>query len=283
MSLEVPRCPSPVHWTRRSSAIREAHEAPKARNSKTSRRIQFGCTAALVSAGTGISRTVFRTRHVRRQKGVAAPSPKMQVKPSSVYFLLVVSCLSLLGLTMPMPAYPTIRAQYQLSTAQTGFVSSCLSLGMLFAVSILPICSDSMGRRNVLMFSMFCTSFLFGFQVYALQHLTFWHFLAARWFTGLFAGCNPIFKAYLADVVPAERLPRFMVFREASATFAFIIGPLLGGYMIKEMGVKGPFLLTCLCHMVGFGLLLTQVEEAEKHSVTEEETDANNNQVEEQK
>lgn len=35
--------------------------------------------------------------------------------------------------------------------------------------------------------------------------------------------------------------------------------------------------------MVGFGLLLTQVEEAEKHSVTEEETDANNNQVEEQK
>ena len=38
-------------------------------------------------------------------------------------------------------------------------------------------------------------------------------------------------QAYLADVVPSERLPRFMVFREASATLAFIIGPTVGGYL----------------------------------------------------
>ena len=41
-------------------------------------------------------------------------------------------------------------------------------------------------------------------------------------------------QAYLADVVPSERLPRFMVFREASATLAFIIGPTVGGYLTKD-------------------------------------------------
>lgn len=58
---------------------------------------------------------------------------------------------------------------------------------------------------------------------------------------------KPSDQAYLADVVPAERLPRFMVFREASATFAFIIGPLLGGYMIKAcrcLKIRSPYTLT---------------------------------------
>lgn len=84
----------------------------------------------------------------------------------------------------------------------------------------------------------------------------FRRFLIARSITGLFAGCNPVFKAgrghlglqgvasqyplaqaYLADVVPSERLPRFMVLREASATLAFIIGPTVGGFLTMDPGV----------------------------------------------
>ena len=61
-----------------------------------------------------------------------------------------------------------------------------------------------------------------------------------------------------------------MVFREASATFAFILGPLLGGFLISNLGITGPFGLTCIFHMSGMLLLKCCVEEAEKHSVVGE-------------
>jgi len=191
----------------------------------------------------------------------------MQVSARSVYVLLIASCLSLLGFTMPSPALPLIRSQFDLEDWQTGLVSSSMSLGMLFAVLFWPGYSDSMGRRKVLMISLFSTSVLFGLQVWVLnQHYGLRTFLAVRCFTGLFAGCNPIFKAYLADVVPSERLPRFMVFREASATLAFIIGPTVGGYLTKDFGIVGPFVATCLAHLAGAILLSGFVEEAKQHS-----------------
>eukprot|EP00435_Cladocopium_sp_Y103_P035187 s125_g9.t1 len=169
----------------------------------------------------------------------ASPSTTMQVSEKSVKWLLFASCLSLLGFTMPGPALPGIRSKYELLPWETGFIASSLSVGMLFAVSFWPHRSDSMGRRKVLMGSLFATSLLFLLQVCALNsNLGFWTFALARIATGLFAGCNPIFKAYLADVVPSDRLPFFMVYREASATMAFIVGPTLGGILTTDRGTK---------------------------------------------
>jgi hypothetical protein len=42
----------------------------------------------------------------------------------------------------------------------------------------------------------------------------------------------------LADVVPSDRLPFYMVFREASATMAFIIGPIVGGILTLDRVTK---------------------------------------------
>jgi len=42
----------------------------------------------------------------------------------------------------------------------------------------------------------------------------------------------------LADVVPLDRLPFYMVFREASATMAFIIGPIVGGILTLDRVTK---------------------------------------------
>ncbi|CAJ1415894.1 unnamed protein product, partial [Effrenium voratum] len=185
------------------------------------------------------------------------------VSNRSIYVLLIVSCLSLLGLTMPSPALPLIRSHFGLVDWQTGLVSSCMSLGMLAAVAVWPSYSDTLGRKKVLTLSLFCTAGLFCGQVMKLKPgSSFQEFLLMRFLTGLFAGCNPIFKAYLADVVPSEQLPRFMVFREASATLAFIIGPALGGFLCMDRGLQGPFFATILAHLAGALLLLGFVEEA---------------------
>ena len=49
---------------------------------------------------------------------------------------------------------------------------------------------------------------------------------------------NGISQAYLADVVPSDRLPFYMVYREASATMAFIVGPTVGGILTMDRVTK---------------------------------------------
>ena len=71
-------------------------------------------------------------------------------------------------------------------------------------------------------------------------------------------------------MVPAERLPFYMVFREASATAAFVLGPLLGGYLTTELGIVGPFVATFFAHCLGCLLLLSKVEETTQHSERKE-------------
>lgn len=42
----------------------------------------------------------------------------------------------------------------------------------------------------------------------------------------------------MADVVLSDRLPFYMVYREASATMAFIIGPTVGGILTTDRVTK---------------------------------------------
>lgn len=195
----------------------------------------------------------------------------MQVSEKSVKWLLFASCLSLLGFTLPGPALPGIRSQYTLPSWLTGLVASSMSLGMLIAVLYWPHKSDSWGRRRVLVLSLFVTSVLYAVQALALNYVGFRYFVLARVVTGFFAGCNPIFKAYLADVVPSDRLPFYMVYREASATMAFIVGPTVGGILTMYFGITAPFLATAVAHCIGVIVLLFCVEEAKRH-VDEEGT-----------
>ena len=133
---------------------------------------------------------------------------------------------------------------------------------MLAAVLYWPTRSDAWGRTRVLKLSMSITALCFLVQAGLLGMEWFHGFLFMRLLTGCFAGCNPIFKAYLADVVPASELPRFMVWREASATFAFIVGPLLGGQMTARFGIAGPFLATFVAHLLGAVICTKFVEES---------------------
>ncbi|CAE8647362.1 unnamed protein product, partial [Polarella glacialis] len=149
------------------------------------------------------------------ETGLIAEEEPLRVSQRSVLFLLATSGLSLLGFTMPSPILPELRQRFSLAGSEVGLVNSAFALGMMFAVMVLPVLSDRRGRKPVLAIAMACTSVGFlsqGLAIHLGMNLRF--FLLARFATGLFAGCNPIFKAYLADVVPAARLPQFMVYRE---------------------------------------------------------------------
>lgn len=165
---------------------------------------------------------------------------------------------------MTTPALPLLRATYHLSPERVGLISASFAAGMFFAVAFLPRWSDRHGRKWTASVALMCVACGFALQGCAIfQRLRFEQFLLVRFMTGLFAGCNPIFKAYLADVVPYSRLPEFMIYREASATMAFIVGPSLGGWLAASwLGPAGPFWATAVSQMLGSLLIAGLVEES---------------------
>eukprot|EP00804_Cyclotella_cryptica_P020665 CCRYP_003464-RA/>CCRYP_003464-RA protein AED:0.45 eAED:0.45 QI:0/-1/0/1/-1/0/1/0/356 len=74
--------------------------------------------------------------------------------------------------------------------------------------------------------------FLQSWAVY--RHWTLEQFLATRVVTGCFAGNSPICKAFLADKGSEgnrKDLTKYLAWKDASSTLAFIVGPVLGGLL----------------------------------------------------
>jgi len=187
----------------------------------------------------------------------------LTVATHSVVALLAAACLSLFGFAMPSPILPVLRDRFGLSAGEVGLVSSSFAAGMFFAVMLLPAISDSRGRRPVLIAALTCNTVGFLAQGLVLSlRLSFSAFLLVRFVTGLFAGCNPVFKAYLADAVPATRLPEFMVYREAAATLAFVVGPTLGGLLAAGAGPAGPLYAAAAANALGALIVAARVQES---------------------
>ena len=152
----------------------------------------------------------------------------------SVAATLSAAFLNLLGFTMAGPITPALGAHFGLSVgASLGALTSAYPLGMLAGLFFWPALSDRVGRKPVIALSLLGSGLGLAAQGLAVQ--ASWSlnaFLALRVLTGSMAGSSPVAKAYLADLGSGVgKLPRYMAWRDAASTLAFIVGPLLSGQL----------------------------------------------------
>ena len=154
--------------------------------------------------------------------------------PGSVVAVIAAAFLNLLGFTMTGPITPALAEHFQLPVgSKVGALTSAYPMGMLVGLLVWPQISDREGwRKKIIVGSLFGVGVGLFFQALAL-HLKapYWVFLGLRVLSGLSAGASPVSKAYLADAATDEQLPRWLAWREASSTLAFIVGPLFGGLL----------------------------------------------------
>ena len=164
----------------------------------------------------------------------------------SVPAVLLASFLNLLGFTMASPIQPALGKHFSLPIgASFGSLSSAYPLGMLLGVFVWPTLSDVLGRKFVMSLTLLGSGMGLMLQSWGIRHCwTLEQFLAARVFTGCFAGNSPISKAYLADRgssskgVSAGRadLSKYLAWKDAASTLAFILGPVFGGLVYHLCG-----------------------------------------------
>lgn len=177
---------------------------------------------------------------------------KLLSQDLSVPAVLLAAFLNLLGFTMTGPIQPALGKHFGLPLgASYGSLLSAYPLGMLFGVLLWPTLSDVLGRRAVMGLTLAgsgCGLALQGYGIHAGWSLE--RFLSAKVLTGFFSGNSPVSKAYLADrgsAMQAEAkdgsnkgiLTRYLAWKDAASTMAFILGPALGGLAYQLSGVGG--------------------------------------------
>lgn len=157
----------------------------------------------------------------------------------SVGSVLLAAFLNLLGYTMTIPLGAALKTHFNLPMgASFGMISSAYPLGTLGAYFLWPQLSDTVGRKPVISLSLLGSGVGLALQCLSLSKgMSLQFFLGCKVFTGFCAGAGPVAKAYLADVGSSSgNLPRYMAWRDAANTLAFIMGPLIGGKLFMASG-----------------------------------------------
>ena len=168
-------------------------------------------------------------------------TPESPAVPKGALLLIfTITFLNTLGMTIIMPIVPFLTQQYVHSPGAVaiwvGVLTSAYSLCAFLAAPALGALSDRIGRRPVLLFSVFGSAI--GFVVFGIGG-ALWVLLLGRIIDGLTGGNISTIFAYLADITPPEdRASRFGLAGAVSGV-GFMIGPAVGG-ILARFGLSTP-------------------------------------------
>ena len=170
--------------------------------------------------------------------------------------------LDILGFGIIIPQLAIYAAQYAATPEQIGLLASSYSAMQFLFAPFWGRLSDRIGRRPVLVWSIFGTSL--GYIVFAFSG-SLWMLFAARIIDGITGANISTAQAYLSDVTaPKDRAKTFAMFG-AIFGVGFAFGPPLGGVLSNLPapwgGNLGLGLFAALLSFINFALAMVRLPE----------------------
>jgi len=184
--------------------------------------------------------------------------------------LLGVVFVNIAGFGVVIPLLPFYGRAFHASAFQIGVMFSAFSAGQFFAEAFWGRLSDRIGRRPVLIVTIFGTAAAYAALAFAPNIAAA---CALRLVGGLMSGNISTIQGYLADVTPAEQRPGRMGLLGAAFSMGFVTGPALGGLLARPAdGVAGfhlPLLTAAaLAGLAALGVVLFVRETRAAHPMT---------------
>jgi len=143
-----------------------------------------------------------------------------------VIFLVVMS--SGLGFGLILPPFMFAAEGLGATPMVAAFIISTFSLGQFVANPLWGGLSDRVGRRPILLITIFGQVIAYVIMAFA-DNL--WVLGTARLATGLLAGNFAAAVAYLTDITPPEKRAKGMGMVGGAVSLGFVIGPAMGGLL----------------------------------------------------
>jgi len=176
-------------------------------------------------------------------------------KKRSLILIFIVMLMDIIGITLLSPVAPKIVLRYSSSALVVTLIPVVYALGQFVASPILGKIGDKIGRRPVLLVSLFGQAL--GYVIFGLGG-SLWMLILGRLVGGITSGNLSTSSAYIADISkPEERSKNFAIISTAWS-LGLIMGPALGG-LFGQFSLETPAYVagavTLLNLLLGFFLL----------------------------
>lgn len=156
-------------------------------------------------------------------------TPKSNGRAMGVIFLTVV--LDLIGFGIVIPLMTFYAESFHATPSQVTLLMTCYSVAQFLFAPLWGQLSDRVGRRPVLLGSIFLTAVsLAGFA----SARALWMLFLARTLHGVFTANISTAQACMADITTKENRARGMGLIGAGFGIGFTLGPFIGGVLAKD-------------------------------------------------
>lgn len=158
-------------------------------------------------------------------------------------FIFASALMNAISFGIMIPILPNLIKQFaggdtSLASEWNALFATVWGVMQFFCGPILGLLSDRIGRRPVLLISLFGLGVDFLFMAFA--PTLAWLFVG-RVLNGMTAASFSTANAYLADITPPERRAKTFGWMGSAFSFGFLIGPTIGG-LLGEHNLRLPFL-----------------------------------------
>ncbi|MDZ4363754.1 MFS transporter [Brevundimonas sp.] len=189
---------------------------------------------------------------------IPSATPPARDERAALAVLFAVVFINLVGFGLVVPLLPFFGQSLEAQAWQIALMFSAYSLGQFFAEPFWGRLSDRIGRRPVLLITVAANAV--GYLMLAFAP-NIWAAIAIRLFTGLGAGNISTVQGYVADVTPPDKRAGRMGLIGAAFGLGFIVGPGLGGILVREdlgrLGYQLPiFVAAALAALAAVGVIV---------------------------
>ncbi|MCC5831635.1 MAG: MFS transporter [Chlamydiales bacterium] len=178
--------------------------------------------------------------------------------------IIAIVFLGFIGISMPYLIFPPLflNSSYAFLPKTCTEASRALFLGITLAAyplgqfmgsAILGSLSDEYGRKKILITSLLIASISNLFSAISIANQQVVLLIASRLIAGLMEGNITIARAMASDIKSISKHKSFGKIN-ASASIAFLLGPLLGGVLSERAGFSTPFFLIGILFFILSGL-----------------------------
>lgn len=158
----------------------------------------------------------------------AFSSMMQEMKKSSLLTIFFVVFFDLLAFGIVIPILPYYSHSFGATGLQLGWLMAVYSLAQFIFSPLWGSLSDRIGRRPVLLGTIFLGALMMLLTAFAQSYETL---LLARLLAGVFAANISTASAYIADITSEENRAKGMGIIGAGYGLGFIFGPALGGFL----------------------------------------------------
>lgn len=158
---------------------------------------------------------------------------------SLVMVLVFLVVLPMLATDIYLPALPTIEVEFRATHASALLTLTAYMIGYSSSLIFSGVLSDRYGRRPIILIGalIFTTASIASIFVNSIADL-----IALRFFQAFGGGCGTLLaRVVVRDAFDQQNQVRILSYLSAGLALSPTLGPILGGFLVAEIGWRAPF------------------------------------------